>query len=45
VQIDAKGIESLLVTSIICEYDIEKKSSPKHIIYEKTALHNLLYSF
>jgi hypothetical protein len=31
VQIDAKGIESLLVTSIICDYDVEKKSGPKHI--------------
>jgi hypothetical protein len=31
VQIDAKGIESLLVISIIRDYDVEKKSSPKHI--------------
>jgi hypothetical protein len=30
VQIDAKGIESLLVTSIH-DYDVEKKSGPKHI--------------
>jgi len=31
VQIDAKGIESLFVTSIIHDYDVEKKSGPKHI--------------
>jgi hypothetical protein len=30
-KIDVKGIESLLVISIIHDYDIEKKSGPKHI--------------
>jgi hypothetical protein len=45
-QIDVKNIPNLLITSIICDYDVEFKNSPQNREIpkiKKTSLYNPLY--